>query len=117
MEVNGSNFDLRVKSVLVEQDGTASTMSHIEMTRQVFVLEVLDGLLQSNDVPFPRDVLLDGIFPRRGPRFQLRMLRRICSSKQLGTLSSKRSGLGENCLRSWASRKTGLALPDETSSS
>ena len=68
----GGNLDVRVKSVLVEQDSTATIMSHMEVTRQVFVLEVLDCLLQSNDVPFPRDLFLDGtFFPRRGPAFQL----------------------------------------------
>ena len=37
-------------------------MRHVEMTRQVFVLEALDCLLQSDDVPFPRDVFFDGTF-------------------------------------------------------
>ena len=32
------------------------------MTRQVIVLEVLDCALQSNDVPFLRDVLINGTF-------------------------------------------------------
>ena len=32
------------------------------MTRQVFVLEVLNCLLQSNDVPFHRNVFFDGAF-------------------------------------------------------
>ena len=61
MEVYGRNFD-GVKSVLVEQDSTASMMRHMKMPRQVFVLEVLDCLLQSDGVPFPRDVFLDGTF-------------------------------------------------------
>ena len=43
-------------SVLVEQDITTSVMRHMEMTRQVYVLEVLDCFLQTDDVPFPRDV-------------------------------------------------------------
>ena len=37
-------------------------MRHMEMTRQVHVLEVLDCLLQSDDVPFHRDVFFDGTF-------------------------------------------------------
>ena len=39
-----------------------SIVSHIKMTRQVIVLEVLDCTLQSNDVPFHRDVLINGTF-------------------------------------------------------
>ena len=53
--------------------------------------------------------------PRRGPGFQLRMLRAVCSSKRLGTLLSKRySALEGKCLLSWASRKIGLALSSLT---
>ena len=32
------------------------------MTRQAFVMKVLHCLLQSNDVPFHRDVLINGTF-------------------------------------------------------
>ena len=34
VEINGGNFDVRVKSVLVEQYSTSTIMSHVEMTRQ-----------------------------------------------------------------------------------
>ena len=37
-------------------------MRHMEMTCEVFVLEVLDCLLQDDDVPFHRDVVFDGAF-------------------------------------------------------
>ena len=80
-------------------------MRHMEMTCQVFVLEVLDCLLQDDDVPFHRDVFFDGA------RFQLRMRRRLCSRNRLGTsLLTRYSGFGEECLLSCASRKLGLAL-------
>ena len=48
-------------------------MGHVKKTRQVIVLEVLNCLLQSNDVPFHRDVVFDGNF------FLL-----SCSSRKMG---------------------------------
>ena len=72
-------------SVLVEQYSTASVMSHMKMTRQVFVLEVLNCILQSNDVPFPRNVFFDGAF-FSSPRSMIPVQNaEACSSKRLGT--------------------------------
>ena len=62
MEVFRGNLDVRVKSVLIAQDSTASIMGHIEMICQELVLKVNSCLLQCDDVPFPRNVLLDGTF-------------------------------------------------------
>ena len=62
VEVNGGNLDVRVKNVLIGKDSTVTIMSHIKVTRQELVLEVLDCLLQSSDGPFHRDVFLDGTF-------------------------------------------------------
>ena len=58
MEGFRGNLGVQVKSVVIEQDSTASIMGHIEMTRQVLVLEVLNCLVQCDDVPVPRNVLL-----------------------------------------------------------
>ena len=117
VEVNGADLDDRVERVPVEQNCTSGVMSHMKMTRQVFVLEVLNCVLQSNDVPSPRNVFsMAPSLPRRGPGVQFRMLRRVCSSKRLGTLLLKRySGLGEQCLLSLCFMKDGLgtALTDQ----
>ena len=62
VEVHRGNLDVRVKSVLIEKDSTASTMGHIETIRRVHVIKVPNCLLQSDDVPFLRNMLLDGSF-------------------------------------------------------
>ena len=77
-------------SVLIEQDNTASIMGHIEMTRQVLVLEVLNCLLQCDDVRFLRNVLLSmAPFPRQGPGFQLWMLSFLLLSRAIGHVAVK----------------------------
>ena len=74
------------------------------------MLKVLDRFLFCSNVPCACNVLLNGLwFLRRGPRCQLRILIRVCSSTRFGTLLSKRYfGWGEKCLLSWASRKMGF---------
>ena len=57
-----SDLNVRMEGVLVEKNNASGVMSHIKMTRHAFVLKVLNCLLQSNDVPFLRDVLFDGAF-------------------------------------------------------
>ena len=52
----------RMRSVLIEQDTSASTMGHKETIRPVLVIKVPNCLLQSGDVTFPGNVLLDGSF-------------------------------------------------------
>ena len=46
----------------MEENSASGAMCHMKLTRQVFELEVLNCLLQSNDVPLPRDVFFDGAF-------------------------------------------------------
>ena len=62
VEVNGADLNVRMEGVLVEKNSASGVMSHMKMTRQIIVLEVLNCLLQGNDVPFPRDVFFDGAF-------------------------------------------------------
>ena len=77
-------------SVLVQQDSTASILGHIEMTRQILVLEVLNCLLQCDYVPFLRIVLLSMVpFPRRGPGFQLWMLSLLLLRRAIGQVAVK----------------------------
>ena len=96
VEVNGADFDVRVEGVNFEKKLNIRRNEQMDMTRQVFVLEVLDCVLQSNDVPFPRDVFFDGaFFCSSRSRIQFSMLRRVCSGKRLGTsLLNRYSGFG-----------------------
>ena len=97
-----------MKNVFVEQYRTSNKMSHIKMTRQEIVLEVLDCLLQCDDVPFPRDVLINGTF---FPSSRSQIPTQNAEPLLLGTsLSERYSGLGDECLLSCASRKVGLTL-------
>ena len=68
VKVYRGNLDVRVKSVLVEHEGTPSIMGHIETIRQELAIKVLYCLLWRDDVPFPRSVLLDGSFSASGSR-------------------------------------------------
>ena len=62
MEVNGLDFDVRVKGVLFEQDSTASAVGNVQVIREALVLEVLVRLLERNHVPCLRNVLFIGTF-------------------------------------------------------
>ena len=56
MEVNGAHLHVRMEGVLVEQNSASGIVRHMKMTRRILVLEVLNCFLQSNEVPFPRDM-------------------------------------------------------------
>ena len=62
VEVNGLDFDVRVKGVLIEQDSAASVVGNVKVIREALVLEVIDCLLERNHVPFHRNVLFSGTF-------------------------------------------------------
>ena len=90
VETERGKLDVRVTNVLIEQDNTASIMGHIEMTRQVLVLEVLNCLVQCDDVPVHRNVLLSmAPFSRRLLGFQLWMLSLLLLSRAIGHLAVK----------------------------
>ena len=96
LNLNGLHGDVRVKGVLVEHNSTTSIMGNVEVIREALVLKILN--LQWHLLCLEVQ--------------DFKMLKRVCSSKRLGTLLSKRhTGLGKECLRSWAPRKTGEALP------
>ena len=88
MEVNISNFDVRVKSVLVEQNRTPSTMCHIEPIRQVLVVKIFNCFLQL----LPSNLFFDGSF-FSASRSWVPIINAepfLCSVKRLGTSESKR---------------------------
>ena len=60
VKVHGLDFDVRVNSVLVEQDSTASVVGSVKAILEALVLEVLDRLLERNHVPFHRNVFVSG---------------------------------------------------------
>ena len=45
-----------------EQDSKTSVMGDVKVIREALVLEVLDRFLESNHVPFPRNVFFIGTF-------------------------------------------------------
>ena len=106
VEVNGADLYVRMEGVLVEKNSASGVMGHVKKSLQVIVLKVLNCLLQSNDVPFLRDVLFDGAFFASSSSRVPAQNAEACLLKQwLGTSLIKRySGLGELCLRSWESR-------------
>ena len=55
VEVNGLDFDVRVKGVLVEQDRTSSVVRNVKVIREALVLGVHDRLLERNHVAFHRN--------------------------------------------------------------
>ena len=50
---------VRMEGVLVKQDGARGEVGDVEMIREALVLQVIDRFLYCDDVPFPRNVLLD----------------------------------------------------------
>ena len=60
VEVNEHEIDVRVKSVLVKQDSTASVVGNVKVIRETHVLEVLDRTLERNHVPVLRNVFFNG---------------------------------------------------------
>ena len=56
MEVHRRNFDVRVRSVLVEQNRTPSMVCHKEPIRQKLVVQIFNCFLQGDGVPFSRHV-------------------------------------------------------------
>ena len=62
VKVDGFDFDVGKESVLVEKYCASSVVGHVEPVREELVVDIINRLLQSNDVPFPCDLLLDSAF-------------------------------------------------------
>ena len=60
VELSGSDLDVRVKSILFEQDSTSSVMGNVKVLR--LALEVFDRFLMGNYVPFACNMLFNGTF-------------------------------------------------------
>ena len=62
MKVNGRDLDIGEESISVEQDGTNSTVRHMEAIRQELVVHVFDCFLLSDYVPLLRNLFFDSSF-------------------------------------------------------
>ena len=62
MNVNRFNTDVRVESVLVEQNCAAREVGHLKPFMKNIVFDILRSFLQSNDMPFSSKLFLDSIF-------------------------------------------------------
>ena len=62
------NFDVRVKSVLVDQDSTTSEMCSVNVVREALVLKVLHRFLERNNVSFACNLLFNGFCHYNGKR-------------------------------------------------
>ena len=69
MNVDRFNTDVRVESVLVEENRTASEVGHTKPFMMDFVFNIIRCFLQGNKKPFHRNLILDSIFrSTSGPR-------------------------------------------------
>ena len=89
-------------------------MGNVKVIREALVLEVLDRTLERNHVPFHRNVFFNGTVPASSTsRFPAQDAEACLLEETVGhAVVEAILRLGENCLRKWASRKTGLTLPE-----
>ena len=62
MNVDRFNTDVRVESVLVEENCAAREVGHMKPLMKNIVCDILRSFLQSNDMPFSGNLFLDSIF-------------------------------------------------------
>ena len=63
VKVDGCDLDVGKECVLVEKHCASSVVGHVEPVREKLMVDILNCFLQRDDVPFPRNLLLDGSFP------------------------------------------------------
>ena len=69
MKVDRFNTDVRVESVLVEENRATRKVGHMKPFMKNFVFDILRSLLQRNDMPVSLNLFLDSIFlSTSGPR-------------------------------------------------
>ena len=61
VKVDGLDLDVRIESVLVEQNRTSSIVSHVEPVREELVVNILNRFLQSDDMPLPCNSSFNGV--------------------------------------------------------
>ena len=62
MKVDGLDIDVRVESVLVEEDCTTCAMGHVEAICEKLVVDVVRRFVRGNDMPPSCNLLFEGIF-------------------------------------------------------
>ena len=81
VDVNRAYPHVWVEGIFVEQDSAASKVGDAKTVCGVFVLQIFDRFLQSNNVPFPAICLsMAPCVPRLGPGFHVKMLMHVCAS-------------------------------------
>ena len=69
MKVDGFNTDVRVESVLVEENCAACIVGHVKPFMKNIMLNILRCFLQGNNMPLLRNLLLKSvILSASGPR-------------------------------------------------
>ena len=69
MKVDRFDADVRVESVLVEENRTARKVGHVKSFMKNFVFDILRSFLQGNDMPLSRNLFLNNTFlSSSGPR-------------------------------------------------
>ena len=108
MEVNGSNFDVLEKGVLVEQNCTRSIICHMETIRQELAVKIFN-CLQGDVLPLTCNVFFDGSFFSASRSWvPVANAEPFLFSQAVGTSASKRySSLDEECfLARWSGDPT-----------
>ena len=62
VKVDRFNADVRIEGVLVEENRTARKVGHVKTLMKDFVFYIIRSFLQSNNMPFHRNLFLDSIF-------------------------------------------------------
>ena len=66
---SGSDVDVRVEGVLIEEDRAARLVGHVKSFLKNIVIKIVRRFLQSNDMPFHRNLFFEFVFSSTsGPR-------------------------------------------------
>ena len=69
MKVDRFDTDVRVESVLIEENRAARKVGHVKSFLKNIVINIVRCFLQSNNMPFPRNSFLKCVFlSTSGPR-------------------------------------------------
>ena len=62
MKVDRFDTNVRVEGVLVEENRAARKVGHVKSFLENIVFDIIRCLLQSNNVPLPRNLFLKSVF-------------------------------------------------------
>ena len=91
MKVNGLDVNIGAEGVLVEQHRASTEIGHVEPICKNVMIDILDASCRVMTCHLPAFCYAKAFsFPRRGPGFQLYILRRFCTGERLDILLCKR---------------------------